>query len=191
MNIDDAFTSVAYACSEDPARPHMHLPFGVTLAGHRWLAATNGHRVALAQCEHAAARADAPPLDRALTLHAPTVGEIANSRELLDALKAFPRKWNVWLTFARDATSPALVTVRVPRKKGDIALVKDGRFPVALRLETPDARAIDAHYLADALEALPYGLVQVRQGGQLDPYLLTGPDGFDGTHAAVIMPVRP
>lgn len=188
--MNNATYAVEYACSTD--RPGMTAPFGVTLAGRRWLAATDGDRAALVRCANAPTRADAPSLGKVLTLHVPVVGEIQNSRELRVALKAFPRRWNVYLTFAHSVNDPTLVTVTVsvPRKKGPIPLVTGGRFPIALRLATPDARAIDAHYLADALEALPYALVRVRQGGQLDPYLLTGPAGFNGAHAAVIMPVR-
>jgi len=95
--------SLERACSPDDSRPHLHHTFAATIWGHRWLVATDGHRL------HALRDVPRHELGSALVDRpdAPPAGDVVYSEpeslelrmllapEALKPLRTVPRSWDV------------------------------------------------------------------------------------------------
>jgi hypothetical protein len=195
--LERALSDVDHAVSGDSTRPHLNRPFGALVRGRGFVGGTDGHRLAIVQCNEweAAKRDQTPPIEHVIPWDAPTLGWLVV--DAFEDARAIPARWQVGLAFDQ-RRSPTL-TIGVPSGSGKKSklLRPFGTAPIEPGwiggfLENLNHElSIELSYLLDALDFVGTNSVKVWNGGVLDPIAFT-PFGAASIESAdriaVVMP---
>jgi hypothetical protein len=170
---------VSHALSTDETRSHLCKPYGFEFNGVGYIAATDGHRMAMLRSEHWLdhVRHDSPPAQHLLdkAFGAKHLGSILAVS--LDDAAALPRKWDIGITLwsDRDPSLRITVTKGSGRKQKHLhPLGNELLVPWSgVRLERlREPLGMTLPYLIEAVEFAGTGSVDVFGAGPLDPIVV-------------------